>query len=117
MNGTVRLGLAAKRFRAAVPLVVAALALFGLVPTPAAADGGAFVRVNQVGYDLHGPKRAYLMAPSAEAGATFSVKNASGTTVYSAAVGPIRARGARRIHSCTRSTSGRSRRRAGTGSR
>jgi len=47
--------LAANRFRAAVPLVVAALALFGLVPTPAAADGGAFVRVNQVGYDLHGP--------------------------------------------------------------
>ena len=45
------------------------------------------MRVNQVGYDLHGPKRAYLMAPSAESGATFSVKDASGTTVYSAAVG------------------------------
>jgi endoglucanase len=32
-------------------------------------------------------KRAYLMASAAETGATFAVKNAAGTTVYSAAIG------------------------------
>ena len=48
----------------------------------------AFVRVNQVGYASGGSKRAYLMASAAETGATFSVKNSSGTTVFGpAAIG------------------------------
>ncbi len=48
----------------------------------------AFVRVNQVGYPSGGSKRAYLMASSAETGATFLVKNSSGTTVFGpAAIG------------------------------
>src|SRR5438309_2124127 len=38
----------------------------------------AFVRVNQVGYSSGGSKRAYLMASTAETGATFSIKNSSG---------------------------------------
>jgi len=42
----------------------------------------AFVRVNQVGYTSGGSKRAYLMASAAETGATFSVKNSSGSTVF-----------------------------------
>src|SRR3954471_3970717 len=42
----------------------------------------AFVRVNQVGYASGGSKRAYLMASAAETGASFSVKNSSGTTVF-----------------------------------
>jgi endoglucanase len=42
----------------------------------------AFVRVNQVGYILAASKRAYLMASAAETGATFSVKNFSGATVF-----------------------------------
>ncbi|PYX01263.1 MAG: hypothetical protein DMG89_02235 [Acidobacteria bacterium] len=46
----------------------------------------AFVRVNQVGYVSGGPKRAYLMSSSSEAGATFSVRSGS-TTVFSAAIG------------------------------
>ncbi len=52
-----------------------------------AQSGSAFVRVNQVGYAATASKRAYLMASGAEAGATFSVKNASGATVYSAPIG------------------------------
>src|SRR5882724_3747444 len=47
----------------------------------------AFVRVNQVGYASGASKRAYLMASAVETGATFSVKNSSGSTVYSAAIG------------------------------
>src|SRR5438874_1575119 len=42
----------------------------------------AFVRVNQVGYPSGGAKRAYLMASGAETGATFVIKNSSGTTVF-----------------------------------
>src|SRR5437764_14318963 len=50
----------------------------------------AFVRVNQVGYASGGSKRAYLMASGAETGATFSVKNSSGATVFGpAAIGPV----------------------------
>lgn len=48
----------------------------------------AFVRVNQVGYTSGGSKRAYLMASGTESGATFSVKNSSGSTVFGpAAIG------------------------------
>lgn len=53
---------------------------------PACAQS-AFVRVNQVGYVTNGPKRAYLMAPGSEAGATFSVKNSSGTAVATGSIG------------------------------
>jgi endoglucanase len=42
----------------------------------------AFVRANQVGYVAGSSKRAYLMASGSESGATFSVKNSSGTTVF-----------------------------------
>ena len=42
----------------------------------------AFVRVNQVGYPSGAAKRAYLMASGAETGATFVIKNSSGTTVF-----------------------------------
>src|SRR5262252_6743931 len=53
-----------------------------------AATGTAFVRVNQLGYAGGSQaKRAYLMASGTESGATFSVKNSSGATVYSAPVG------------------------------
>src|SRR5215469_5867770 len=58
-----------------------------MVPARAAA-GTAFVRVNQLGYAAGSQaKRAYLMASAAEDGATFSVTNSSGTTVYSAPIG------------------------------
>jgi endoglucanase len=69
----------------ATVLAVAAT-IFGAYRTTHAA-GGAFVRVNQMGYATGVTKRAYLMASGAETGATFSVTNAGGTTVYSAAIG------------------------------
>src|SRR5204862_50301 len=52
-------------------------------PPPAS----AFVRVNQVGYPAAATKRAYLMSTANQAGAAFSVKNGSGTVVYSGTVG------------------------------
>ena len=42
----------------------------------------AYVRVNQVGYVSGAAKRAYLMASAAETGATFVLKNSSGSTVF-----------------------------------
>jgi len=48
--------------------------------------GGAFVRVNQVGYPTTASKRAYLMTSADASTATFAVKSGA-TTVYSAPVG------------------------------
>jgi len=64
-----------------VPLIAVALGT-----SAQAATGTAYVRVNQVGYP-GAAKRAYLMASTAETGATFAVKNSAGTTVYTAAIG------------------------------
>jgi endoglucanase len=52
-----------------------------------AATTTAFIRINQLGYASTAMKRAYLMASASEAGATFSVRNAGGTTVASGAIG------------------------------
>jgi endoglucanase len=57
-----------------------------LIPTAVQAQN-AFIRVNQVGYVTTANKRAYLMASASETGATFSLKNSGGTTVYSAPIG------------------------------
>jgi endoglucanase len=54
---------------------------------PATSFAAAFVRVNQVGYPANGSKRAYLMASGVETGATFAVKNSSGTTLFSGPIG------------------------------
>jgi endoglucanase len=63
------------------------MAAAGSVPRAQSAPGGAFVRVNQVGYPTGASKRAYLMSGVSAAGATFAVKNAAGATVFSAPVG------------------------------
>src|SRR5262245_25354525 len=68
-------------------ILLAIAALFFAAFHTAQSPGNAFVRVNQLGYATGAAKRAYLMASSAETGATFSVKNAGGTTVYSAPIG------------------------------
>jgi endoglucanase len=75
--------------RIAVAAVAAAAMLGGGAGTAAwAAAQTAFVRVNQLGYaEGSHAKRAYLMASAAETGATFSVKNSAGGTVYSAPIG------------------------------
>jgi endoglucanase len=67
-------------------LVVAASGLSAAAARSAPAPSSAFVRVNQVGYPA-ASKRAYLMASTAETGATFAVRNAAGQTVLSAPVG------------------------------
>jgi endoglucanase len=71
-------------------LAAIVVAAGGLQPTTARSASGAdsaFVRVNQVGYPSAASKRAYLMASAVETGATFSVNNASGVTVFSAPIG------------------------------
>jgi endoglucanase len=72
---------------ALVVVGVAALAAAGSVPRAGSAVNSAFVRVNQVGYPTGAAKRAYLMSSVEEIGATFSVKNASGATVFTGQVG------------------------------
>lgn len=52
------------------------------VSAGAAMGQSGFVRVNQVGYVSGGAKRAYLMTSAAETGATFTIKNSGGTTVF-----------------------------------
>src|SRR5262249_54801038 len=67
--------------------LLAVIALFLGTYHPTHAAGSAFVRVNQLGYAATASKRAYLMASSVETGATFSVMNAGGVTVYTAPIG------------------------------
>ncbi len=67
--------------------IVAVLVLAGQALAADAADA-AFVRVDQVGYVASAHKRAFLLAGGSAAAATFSVRDAFGATVYSAAVGP-----------------------------
>jgi endoglucanase len=68
-------------------LIVALGPAPGRGAAPHVTGGVAHVRVNQLGYDLGGPKRAYLMASAPEAGAIFAVKDPVGHTVYSAPIG------------------------------
>ena len=64
------------------------LALIAPAPAPAAASG--YVRVSQVGYEAANPPfQAYLMSTAAESGATFSVINSKGATVYASAIGGL----------------------------
>jgi endoglucanase len=54
----------------------------------ATAASSAYVRVNQAGYEAANPPfQAYLMSTASESGATFSVINSEGTTVYSGGIG------------------------------
>ena len=76
----------------AVPSIVgvAVLLVLQLVVVPVSAApssaASAFVRVNQVGYPSAGSKRAYLLASTAEAGATFEVR-AGSTVAFAGTVG------------------------------
>ena len=66
--------------------VVAAMSVAGTAPVRAD-SGSAWVRVDQVGYDAHGSKRAYLMASGPEDGAGFSILGPGGTAVFAGTVG------------------------------
>jgi endoglucanase len=74
---------------AGVTAVLLLVIVGAAVPAGAARAAGpaAFVRVNQVGYPGAASKRAYLMASAAETGATFTVKNSTGATVFSGSIG------------------------------
>jgi len=92
MSSRSRIPRSIRRFVAPTTAVMlfASLVGFGTSVTASAASSGtksAFVRVNQVGYPSSAPKRAYLMASAAETGAKFSVKNSSGSTVFSGSIG------------------------------
>jgi endoglucanase len=70
------------RLYSTIPLATLLVLLF----VPSAAAASAFVRVNQMGYEVSTPSRAYLMSSGSEQGATFRVLDASGTTLFSAPV-------------------------------
>jgi endoglucanase len=85
-----RLAVSKRSRRAVVALViagVAALATAGSIPNARSAVSSAFVRVNQVGYPAAVAKRAYLMSSVDATGATFNVKTAAGTVVFSGQAG------------------------------
>jgi len=63
------------------------LVLLVVLSNSCASDRGAYVRVNQVGYESGFPMRAYVMTASTQPGASFVVRNSHGDTSYSAAVG------------------------------
>jgi endoglucanase len=66
-------------------ITIAAFLLLTCASSTAASS--AYVRVNQVGYEAgNTPFQAYLMSTASESGATFSVINSKGQTVYSSAV-------------------------------
>ena len=66
-------------------LAIAASSLLLFVASARADDG--YIRVNQVGYETRRLMRAYLMTLAPETGATFTVKDSHGVTIYSAPVG------------------------------
>ena len=69
-------------------LVAAGLGLAIWWPGVGHSASTGYVRVNQLGYAGGAAKRAFLMAPAAETGASFRVLDvATGATVYSAPIG------------------------------
>ena len=59
----------------------------GVGPAATTGSNAAFIRVNQVGYEAGISARAFLMSTASESGATFSVINSGGATVYSGPIG------------------------------
>jgi len=70
-----------RRFPVWLRLLASSAVALLLLSTVAQAQS-AFVRANQVGYVSGGTKRAYLMSSGVETGATFTIKNSSGSTVF-----------------------------------
>jgi endoglucanase len=76
------------RFSCPLSILLLALPLVAFAPSRAAAVAEAYVRVSQVGYEAaNAPFQAYLMSTASESGATFSVINSEGATVYSGPIG------------------------------
>jgi endoglucanase len=66
----------------AVALIAGVLAL-----APHALAQNAFVRINQLGYEVGTNSRAYLMSKSSESGAVFSIVDSTGEVGFSGTVG------------------------------
>ena len=64
-----------------IPLLV--LSVLFLAPAWAQ---NAFVRVNQVGYKMDAPKRAYLMSTVAEVPGTFTIQDSVGSVLFTGAI-------------------------------
>ncbi|MGA2745581.1 MAG: glycoside hydrolase family 9 protein [Candidatus Sulfotelmatobacter sp.] len=88
---TEKLPLTSNRLRFSVMATTVFLLLAcASVAAASAADSSAYVRVSQVGYEAaNAPFQAYLMSTASESGATFSVINTEGSTVYSGAIGAL----------------------------
>src|SRR5581483_5702636 len=93
-QGTVDTVIGERVVRTVAPVIAMALALpfaptaRGAAPTHPAPTRSAFVRVDQMGYAIGVPKRAYLMATGREAGATFEVRDARGRVAFAGRAGP-----------------------------
>ncbi len=68
----------------------ALLAVMALLPGVGEGTARGFVRVNRMGYADLAAKRAFLMAPAAEKGATFRIVNSRGTIVHTGPIGADR---------------------------
>lgn len=66
---------------------LSALLLHLLILANAASGQQAFVRINQLGYELGADSRAYLMSLGSETGASFRVMNSHGLAVFSSGIG------------------------------
>jgi endoglucanase len=66
---------------------IAAFSILLFLGAGVANANSAFVRVNQLGYEVGSASRAYLMAVGSESGAVFQVLNSKGTVVFSNAIG------------------------------
>src|SRR3981189_1987141 len=66
---------------------IAVLCVLIFVAVPARASESAFVRVNQLGYEIGTASRAYLMTPGPENSAIFHVVDSQGVRVLSRRVG------------------------------
>jgi endoglucanase len=92
MNGGTRLSVGcrepkAERSQACLNReVLAAIASFLALLVVPAASASSHVRVNQLGYEVGTPSRAYLLAAGSEKG-TFNIRDSEGMIVYSAPIG------------------------------
>src|ERR1700693_4116935 len=71
-------------------IIFAKTALAGataMLITPSLWAANAFVRVNQLGYEVAAESRAYLMSKTSESGAIFRVVNSGGETKFTAPIG------------------------------
>ncbi|MEU4237529.1 glycoside hydrolase family 9 protein [Actinoplanes sp. NPDC026619] len=73
--------------RARLAAALVAAVLIGGAAAPAQAAVTSYIRVDQVGYPADGPKVAFLLGTTAQAGTAFQVVDSAGTQVLAGTVG------------------------------